>query len=55
MLTEHQLAHFNTFGFVPLRGLFSKDEIDNFNDEFQLKLESTLRCTGLAKDPAKYC
>lgn len=55
MLTEHQLAHFNTFGFVPLRGLFSKDEIDNFNDEFQLKLESTLRCTGLAEDPAKYC
>ncbi len=53
MLTEHQLTHFNTFGFVPLRGLFSKEEIDKFNDEFQLKLESTLRYTGPAEEPAK--
>ena len=55
MLTEHQLTHFNTFGFVPLRGLFSKDEIKIFNDEFQLKLESTLRYTGPHEEPAKYC
>ena len=54
MLTKRQLLHFNTFGFVPLQGLFSKDEIEIFNDEFQIKLESTLRFTGPKDDPAQY-
>ena len=55
MLTDHQLTYFNTFGFVPFRGIFSPDEIKIFNDEFQLKLESTLRYTAPADEPIKYC
>ena len=55
MLTEHQLTHFNTFGFVPLRGLFSVDEIKSFNEEFQVKLESTLRFTGPKNEQPNYC
>ena len=54
MLTPSQLAHFNVFGFVPLRGLISQDEINTFNEEIQLKLESTLRYTG-PREEVKYC
>ena len=55
MLTPHQLTYFKTFGFVPLRGIFSPDEIKTFNDEFQLKLETTLRYTATKDEPIKYC
>ncbi len=54
MLTPSQLTHFNVFGFVPLRGLISQDEINTFNEEIQLKLESTLRYTG-PREEVKYC
>ncbi len=55
MLTEHQLTYFKTFGFVTMRGLFSPDEIKVFNEEFQLKLESTLRFTGPQNEEPKIC
>ena len=45
MLTAHQLTHFNTFGFLPLRGLFSPGEIETFKEEFKSKLETTRRYT----------
>ncbi len=55
MLTKHQLTYFKTFGFVTMRELFSPDEIKVFNEEFQLKLESTLRFTGPQDEGANYC
>ena len=34
MLTQEQLAHFRTFGFVILKDLFTPDEVDTLNAEF---------------------
>ncbi len=46
MLTEHQQTYFETFGFLPLRGLFSPREVETFKEEFKLKMETTRRFTG---------
>ena len=34
MLTEKQLAHFRTFGFVILKDLFTQEEVETLNAEF---------------------
>lgn len=41
-LTEHQLNHFNTFGFVVFRQLLTPEEMERFSDEFDLGLDSWL-------------
>ena len=43
MLTEQQLIHFQTFGFVILRGLFGPDELRTINAEFESAMESEFR------------
>ena len=43
MLTEQQLIHFQTFGFVILRGLFGQDELRTINAEFESAMESEYR------------
>ena len=42
MLTNEQLAHWRTFGFLILRSLFSKDEIDEIRREFDLVMDEEL-------------
>lgn len=39
-LTQQQLAHFRTFGFIVLRGLLSDEEMLSLSDEFERKLNS---------------
>ena len=53
MLTDHQLTFFNTFGFLPLRGLFSAPEIETFKEEFKSKLETTRRFTESEDAPSQ--
>ena len=43
MLTEQQLVHFQTFGFVILRNLFSSDELKTINSEFMEAMEAAFR------------
>lgn len=45
MLTEHQLTHYQTFGFLILRDFLKPDEISKINTEFESKLSNTLRST----------
>jgi len=45
VLTEQQLIHFQTFGFVILRKLFSPDELKTINTEFASAMEAELRET----------
>lgn len=40
MLTEKQVFHFKTFGFLVLRDIFTSDELRRLNAEFESKLES---------------
>jgi len=54
MITKHQLNLYNIFGFVPLRKFFSQAETKVFNEEIQLKLESTLRYTE-PQNKKQYC
>ena len=42
MLTQEQIAHYDTFGFLVLKGLFSADEIDEFRS-VSLSVMSDLR------------
>ena len=42
MLTQEQIAHYDTFGFLVLKGLFSADEIDEFRSA-SLSVMSDLR------------
>ena len=39
MLTQEQLAHYRTFGFVILKGLFTQDEVEVINAEFERAAE----------------
>ena len=34
MLTDHQLQHFRTFGFVTLRKLFTPEEVEILRQEY---------------------
>ena len=43
MLTEQQIMHFQTFGFLILRDLFSSDELDVINAEFERTLTADYR------------
>ena len=43
MLTEQQLIHFQTFGFLIIRGLFGPDELRTINAEFEESMESAYR------------
>lgn len=43
MLTEQQIIHFQTFGFVIFRKLFSPDELKPINAEFESAMESAFR------------
>ena len=45
MLTEQQIIHFQTFGFLIFRKLFSPDELTILNAEFDRALESVYRHT----------
>ena len=64
MLSERQLIHFQTFGFLIFRGLFNPDEIKTLNTEFDHGLESAYRhapeeairkqLKGIAHTPAKF-
>ena len=45
MLTQEQIAHYDTFGFLVLKGLFSADEIDEFRSA-SLSVMSDLRGGG---------
>ena len=38
MLTDFQLAHFRTFGFVVLRNLFTSDEVETLRVEYEAEL-----------------
>jgi hypothetical protein len=40
MITEGQVAHFNTFGFLILRNAFSSDEMETFTSEFEPLIET---------------
>jgi hypothetical protein len=40
MLTEKQVFHFKTFGFLVMRQVFTPDEVATLNAEFESKLES---------------
>ncbi len=42
ILTQQQLNHFDTFGFVVLRQLLSPDEMQKFSNEFDSELDSWL-------------
>ena len=52
MLTEQQVNHFNTFGFLIFRGLFNPDELKTINAEVELRLASTKRYTSPDDSPA---
>ena len=52
MLTEQQVSHFNTFGFLIFRQLFNPDELKTLNAEVGLRLSSTKRYTSPDDDPA---
>ena len=41
-LTEQQLSHFDTFGFVVFRQLLTPSEIEQFSKEFDAGLDSWL-------------
>jgi hypothetical protein len=43
MLTERQIVHFKTFGFLIFRDLFSSDELRTLNAEFECGLGSAYR------------
>ena len=43
MLSDKQLQHFRTFGFVVLRQVFTPDELAVINREFDLGLETAYR------------
>ena len=43
MLTEQQLIHYKTFGFVILEKLFSPDELQTINTEFEHGLTAAYR------------
>ena len=43
MLTEQQVSHFNTFGFLIFRQLFSPDELKTISAEFEHTLTSAYR------------
>lgn len=43
MLTEKQYQHYKTFGFVVLRQVFTPDELDVINSEFDHGLEAAYR------------
>ena len=38
MLTERQLQHFSTFGFVVLRNLFTPEEVNTLRAEYEAEL-----------------
>ncbi len=40
MLSEEQLFHFKTFGFLVMREVFTSDELHTLNTEFEARLES---------------
>ena len=42
MLTDDQLSHWRTFGFLVVRNLFSTDEIDEIRREFDLVMDGEL-------------
>ena len=46
MLTEQQVSHFNTFGFLIFRQLFKPDELKTINAEVALRLSSTKQYTS---------
>ena len=52
MLTEQQVSHFNTFGFVIFRQLFNPDELKTINAEIESRLTSTKRYTSPDDAPA---
>ena len=39
MLTDHQLQHFRTFGFVTLRKLFTPEEVEILREEYESELD----------------
>ncbi len=43
MLSEQELFHFQTFGFLIFRELFTRDELDSINAEFDAALSSAYR------------
>ena len=43
MLSEQQVNHFNTFGFLIFRQLFSPEEMKTINAEFEHALTSAYR------------
>ena len=42
-LTEHQLTHYDTFGFITLRGVLTRDELGAIDVEFARGLEAAHR------------
>ncbi|MBT6145151.1 MAG: hypothetical protein HOH74_06965, partial [Gemmatimonadetes bacterium] len=39
MLSDVQLQHFRTFGFVVLRDLFTQDEVERLRSEYEAELD----------------
>ena len=52
MLTEQQVSHFSTFGFVILRQMLNPDELKTINAEVELRLSGTKRYTSPDDEPA---
>ena len=52
MLTEQQVSHFNTFGFLIFRQFFKPDEMKTINAEVESRLASTKRFTAPDDAPA---
>ena len=46
MLTQQQIIQFDTFGFMYLRNLFSPDELEIMNAEYENGLARTRHLTG---------
>lgn len=45
ILTESQVEHYNNFGFLVRRQLFTADEINTINNEFDIKYKAVLEET----------
>ena len=43
MLTQEQINHFQTFGFLTFRQLFSQDELKTINTEFEAAMTEAFR------------
>ena len=51
MLTEQQIKHFHTLGFVIFRQLFNKDELKTIHEEFEAAMDEAYRPRTIRWNP----